>query len=108
MDVNEAREKVLRWRLAIETDLRCEVTLDDSRTQVYEWGWVFYFVASDPERCPKVRKQSAFAVERETGRSYPVGTKGLMTALRYFKAHRERDAAYRTGPATDTTTNSQM
>jgi hypothetical protein len=92
MEINEARDIALRWQKVTEQGAKCEVFLNDSLTQTHEWGWVFYF-APKVITNSTIIKQYRVAVEGSTGRSCPVGTKGLARVLEYFKYHRERDSS---------------
>lgn len=83
-----AREKCLRiWTPPVARNFGCGVKIDDSLTQEFDWGWVFYLVPQNPEECRKEHQRAAIAFHGASGNSIPVGTKGLPSALEYFAQH---------------------
>ena len=85
MNLTEARIEAMRWASTAERGLGCAVTLDESLTENFEWGWVFCFVPVDPTSCTFQYKRRRYAVHRSK-LSTPVGTKGVEEALKYFAA----------------------
>lgn len=69
------------WRHAADHGLGCQTQVDPGRTEEYEWGWVVYLSPVRLAECRRLYPYSRFAIERQAGRSYPVGTKGLEHAL---------------------------
>jgi hypothetical protein len=67
---------------ASEFGLGCAVRIDTSRTEEHEWGWVVTFVPVRREECRRHSILRCYAIASETGRSYPVGSKGLDHTLR--------------------------
>ena len=85
LHVNQSDAKLLlhttNWHAGIERYLKCPVSIDDSQTDVYPWGFVFVFVPSaDADTLPH-SERALVAVSHE-GRVAPVGTKGVWGALR--------------------------
>jgi hypothetical protein len=82
MEQKEAQHGVInRWLLATERIFGCPAEIDESLTEEFEWGWVFYLVPPDPDACKQVYKRARFACDRTNGISVPVGTKGLEQAV---------------------------
>jgi hypothetical protein len=85
MTITEAKRRLQDlWKYTVERIMSCEMHVDDSLTEEYPWGWVFYFVPKCPDQCPHPYKRRAYAYDLETGDSIPVGTKGLEQALRHL------------------------
>jgi hypothetical protein len=86
VDRSEARQRLQAlWTPAVETNMGCEMYIDDALTEEHSWGWVFYFVPRQPEQCQRPYKRRAFAFHRVSGDSIPVGTKGLEGALLHLR-----------------------
>ena len=85
LHVNQSDAKSLlhttNWHAGIERYLKCPVSIDDSQTDVYPWGFVFVFVPSANADTLPHSERALVAVSHE-GRVTPVGTKGVWGALR--------------------------
>lgn len=60
--------------------LDCAVRVEPSMTEEHGWGWVVYLVPVRWDDCRTPCKVDRYAVSR-SGRTYPVGSKGLGHAL---------------------------
>ena len=91
MDREEAQRRVSTiWLPGAEIYFGCPAELDESLTEEYAWGWVFYLVPSTPEACKLDYKRCRIAYHRTTGRSIPVGTKGIEAALYHIESVRQQ------------------
>jgi hypothetical protein len=91
MNKGDAKHRVeTQWMAAVQSGMGCPVLIDDSLTEEHPWGWVFYFVASEPDKCKKRYHKVEIAYYRATGNSIPVGTKGLENALQWISDLKER------------------
>jgi len=87
MTVSDAKLKVDQtWHVIVERSVGYSVYIDDERTTEYPWGWVFYFVATNVSAS---RRADAYAIDRLSGNSLPVGTKGLGHCLELLLAWRQ-------------------
>ena len=91
MTREEAQKQILsEWLPIVEKHFQCTARLDESLTDVYEWGWVFHIIAGSPKTVKeKAYHTRQYAIDRVTGYSIPVGTKGIMDAIYYIKRHRK-------------------
>ena len=80
---------IAEWLPVTEKAFKCPVRLDDSLTEEYDWGWVFHIVASDKPLHSDSRLRDRYAIDRITGYSCPIGTKGIEQAIIYIKKHRK-------------------
>jgi hypothetical protein len=88
MTVMEARRRIVeRWHEIVEKGVCHSVRIDDALTTEYPWGWVFYFVGADAQSRPM---EEAYARDRLTGQSYPVGIKGLEHSLNILMSWRDQ------------------
>jgi len=73
MNRDEAKRLVIDHWQSIATK-RCgyDLQIDDNLTEESTWGWAFSFLPLDPTHG---RKEEAYAIDRLTGASIPVGTK---------------------------------
>ena len=96
MQVHEAQDLVLaKWQSVSERSFKCPMRVDDDLTVEYDWGWSFTLVPVDPEKCDFSKNRFGkhrFAIDRETGISYPVGTKGIVEARAYLMKWRRKRA----------------
>jgi hypothetical protein len=69
------------WGDIAQEDMGCELRIEPTLTEEYEWGWVIYLAAVRPEECRHQYPYDRYACERREGKSIPVGTKGLEDAL---------------------------
>ena len=70
------------WHPTTEWAFGCGAVFDESLTEEYDWGWVFYLVPTDLEACKmKLYPKDRYAVNRWSGKSYPVGTLGIEHAM---------------------------
>ena len=91
MTVEEAQVEVIRrWGPLAQEHFGCPAVLNPKDTKTYEWGWVLNFRAIDPDACRRRVKKCAYAIDRESGASYPLGPRGLRPALAYFEKVRAR------------------
>ncbi len=80
--LDQAKEQIKKhWHEIVEKALGRAVCIDDSLTREYPWGWVFYFVPLETLPEYHVVTERAYAYDRVTGESIPVGTKGLKHAV---------------------------
>jgi hypothetical protein len=79
------------WKDSVQRRMGCPVFMDNSLTEQYSWGWIFYFVASEPEKCQTQFHKEGYACDRETGISLPVATKGLEFTLSEISVLKERE-----------------
>lgn len=82
-------EVEILWLPTAQAFLGCPAMIDLAATEEHEWGWLIYVVPVNEALCTRAYKKNCFAVERETGISTPVGTKGIEEALIYFSRHRK-------------------
>lgn len=83
------REVESCWLLTTQAFLGCPAVIDLAATEEHEWGWLIYVVPVNEALCTREYKKNCFAVERETGISTPVGTKGIEEALLYSSRHQK-------------------
>ena len=76
---------------ASQMGLGCEVRVDPSRTEGYEWGWVVTLVPVRPQECRRPCILDQYAVAPGAGMSSPVGTKGLGHTLRQLGVIADED-----------------
>ncbi len=94
MTAVEAEDEIVRrWARIAEERLGCPVMLMPEATETHEWGWVIQLRVVNPDACSRRVKFSSYAVDRATGESFPVGSKGVPPALAYFEKVRARQAA---------------
>lgn len=93
MTLDEAELKVLsQWQRSAQRILGGPVVLKRQYTKTHEWGWVLWLWAVNPDACPHVVKHAKYAIDRETGVSYPVGSRGLRPAKELFQRVRANRA----------------
>ena len=96
MTVQEAELVVAReWQSIAEQRVGYPLRVDPTHTAEYEWGWEISFVPAEADRPPR---RERYAIDRVTGITSPVGTKGLSEAVRYlakWRRQREAEAAAR-------------
>jgi hypothetical protein len=86
MTAQEAKSRVdEHWRRVIEQQDGHAVQIDDTLTVEHSWGWLFCFVPVEPQ-LPKAKEE--FALDRLTGESCPVGTKGIDHAVHILMSWR--------------------
>ena len=105
MQVQEARDAVLaRWQSIADGAFKCPMRVEDDLTVEYDWGWSFTLVPVDPARCDFSKHRygkARFAIDRETGHSYPIGSKGIAEARAYLMKWRRKRAEAAENPPTD-------
>jgi hypothetical protein len=87
MDRKDARQRVEEfWQPSTERYFGCPAEIDDSLTEEYEWGWAFCFVPTATETGTGVYPQAQVAIDKRTGHSTPVGTKGIEEAVHHLES----------------------
>jgi hypothetical protein len=83
MNVDEAIAVVMRqWGHSAERRLGGKVCADESLTEEFHRGWVVHLVPTDIAAKSTTTKLARYAVDRLSGQSTPVGTKGIQEAVR--------------------------
>jgi hypothetical protein len=99
MTREEAEKRVWdKWSYAEQHNMRCELQIEPTLTEEYEWGWVIFLAPVRREECTHRYPFRRFACERQGGRSAPVGTKGLQWSLQYLGLVTESDLHGRSQP----------
>lgn len=86
MTFEEAKSRCQeRWLPSFSRVYKCGMRLDDSATQEFPWGWLFTIVPMPGEKVTHSSQSYELVFLRDTGRSMPVGFKGLRDALARLK-----------------------
>jgi hypothetical protein len=73
--------------------MKCEMIVDESLVEEHPWGWVVVFAPARPEECAQRYPFASYAIARDTGKNFPVGTKGLEDVLQYILPREARGGA---------------
>ena len=74
------------WGPIVHKHATCATAIDDSGTIEYEWGWVFKYAPIDKD---DDYPADEYAIDRTTGYSIPVGTKGIENAIQILMRWRD-------------------
>lgn len=86
MTYENAKQLVIeRWSRLWESEFGIGLVVVDSETVEYEWGWLFSYAPSDPDRVPEehwlAEGINMTVVDRDTGNAEDVATSGPNLAI---------------------------